>query len=240
MIYVMSDIHGQRRRFDSVLEQIRLRPEDTLYVLGDVIDRNPEGIGILRQLLAMPNVRLLAGNHERMMLESLYLPCSSDSLRERYLNRWYRNGGKVTHDRVMLLPEELRHELFARLDSLPLSEEVTVNGTRFLLVHAAPPKLFKARNTDGKYATERDFALWYRFSPTDSHPCGETVIFGHSKTSHFQPGEPLRVWYGSGLIGIDCGCSAPEWDDPAATEKCRLACLRLDDGKEFYSEEAKV
>ena len=49
MIYVMSDIHGQKRRFDSVMRQIGLRAEDTLYVLGDVIDRNPDGIGILEE-----------------------------------------------------------------------------------------------------------------------------------------------------------------------------------------------
>ena len=51
MIYVMSDIHGQKRRFDSVMKQINLQPEDTLYVLGDVIDRNPDGIKILRQII---------------------------------------------------------------------------------------------------------------------------------------------------------------------------------------------
>ena len=38
MIYVMSDIHGQKRRFDSVMKQINLQPDDTLYILGDVID----------------------------------------------------------------------------------------------------------------------------------------------------------------------------------------------------------
>lgn len=54
MIYVMSDIHGHRRRFDSVMKQINLQPEDTLYILGDVIDRNPDGIRILQQLRAMP------------------------------------------------------------------------------------------------------------------------------------------------------------------------------------------
>ena len=40
MIYVMSDILGHEGRFDSFLKQIDLQPEDTLYVLGDVIDRN--------------------------------------------------------------------------------------------------------------------------------------------------------------------------------------------------------
>ena len=39
MIYVLSDIHGQKRRFESIMKQINLQPEDTLYVLGDVIDR---------------------------------------------------------------------------------------------------------------------------------------------------------------------------------------------------------
>ena len=49
MIYVMSDIHGQARRFHSILDQIALKDEDTLYILGDVIDRNPDGIRILRE-----------------------------------------------------------------------------------------------------------------------------------------------------------------------------------------------
>ena len=48
MIYVLSDIHGQSRRFHSILSQIDLKDEDTLYILGDVIDRNPDGIRILR------------------------------------------------------------------------------------------------------------------------------------------------------------------------------------------------
>ena len=49
MIYVMSDIHGNSRRFNSIMKQINLQPEDTLYILGDVIDRYPDGIKILRQ-----------------------------------------------------------------------------------------------------------------------------------------------------------------------------------------------
>ena len=74
MIYVMSDIHGQKRRFDSVMKQINLQPEDTLYVLGDVIDRNPDGIKLLRQIMAMPDVKMLLGNHELMMMNALYYP----------------------------------------------------------------------------------------------------------------------------------------------------------------------
>lgn len=78
MIYVMSDIHGQKRRFDSVMKQINLQPEDTLYVLGDVIDRNLDGIKLLRQIMAMPNVKMLLGNHELMMMNALYYPPPED------------------------------------------------------------------------------------------------------------------------------------------------------------------
>ena len=54
MIYVMSDIHGNMRRFNSIMEQINLQPEDTLYILGDVIDRHPDGIRILRRIMDKP------------------------------------------------------------------------------------------------------------------------------------------------------------------------------------------
>ena len=74
MVYVMGDIHGNTRRFNSILQQIQLQPEDTLYVLGDVIDRHGDGVRILRQLMAMPNAKVLLGNHEYMMLQALQHP----------------------------------------------------------------------------------------------------------------------------------------------------------------------
>ena len=55
MIYVLSDIHGNMKRFDSIMEQINLKPEETLYVLGDVIDRYPDGIKILKSVCFRKN-----------------------------------------------------------------------------------------------------------------------------------------------------------------------------------------
>ena len=74
MIYVMSDIHGHEGRFDSILKQINLQPEDTLYILGDVIDRNPRGGQLLRRIMNQPNIKMLLGSHEHMMLDALYWP----------------------------------------------------------------------------------------------------------------------------------------------------------------------
>ena len=74
MIYVLSDIHGNEQRFNSVLKQINLQNEDILYILGDVIDRHPGGIRILRKIMSMPNAKMLLGNHEYMMLRALGHP----------------------------------------------------------------------------------------------------------------------------------------------------------------------
>ena len=71
MTYVLSDIHGNMANFKSILQQIDLQPEDTLYVLGDVVDRYPDGIRIIRMIMSMPNAKMLLGNHEYMMLKAL-------------------------------------------------------------------------------------------------------------------------------------------------------------------------
>ena len=59
----MSDIHGEREKFNSIMEKIKLKPEDKLYVLGDIIDRGKDGIGILLDLMEMDNATVLLGNH---------------------------------------------------------------------------------------------------------------------------------------------------------------------------------
>ena len=82
---------------------ISLQPEDTLYVLGDVVDRYPDGLRILRKLMAMPNVRMLLGNHEYMMLDALYYNEDYPADwwgQNKYIRLWYSNGGDVTHSYI--------------------------------------------------------------------------------------------------------------------------------------------
>ncbi len=64
MTYVISDIHGHYSRYQAMLKQIRFGNEDMLYVLGDMIDRGPDGVKVLLDLMARPNVTPILGNHE--------------------------------------------------------------------------------------------------------------------------------------------------------------------------------
>jgi len=240
MIYVTSDIHGNRRRFDSILSQVNLQNEDTLYILGDVIDRHPDGIKILRQIMKMPNVKMLLGNHEFMLLNALYFEQTDYGPawhNDRRLQLWYRNGGEVTHNYLKRIRKSLRQEIFRYLDSLPLSFEINVDGKRFVLVHAAPPELYQVLGSSGRYKSEREFAVWYRFNHGEECPVDGTLIFGHTTTGHYQYENPLSIWHGQGMIGIDCGSGYPDSPDPWTGIKGRLGCLRLNDMCEFYSEE---
>lgn len=236
MHYVLSDIHGNERRFRSVMGQICLQPEDTLYVLGDVIDRHPGGIRILRKLMKMPNVQMLLGNHEYMMLRALGRPYDKDEevnshTMERGLQLWYHNGGEVTHSHLKHIRKPLREEIICYLHSLPLNLDITVNQTAYKLVHGAPVELF---DPCSRYTDATMHAVWKRLDGSEDFNEGYTLIFGHTPTRHYQDSDPLAVWYGNNCIGIDCGSGYP--DIPTEGKQGRLACLRLEDGKVFYSE----
>lgn len=96
-VYAIGDIHGRRDLFDLLIRAIeddeRGRPdaETTIILLGDLVDRGPDSAGVIaaaRDLQARRDVRIIAGNHEEMFLQSLE---SVDTLRH-----FLRFGGKET------------------------------------------------------------------------------------------------------------------------------------------------
>lgn len=239
MVYVMSDIHGNRRRFDSVMKQINLTAEDTLYILGDVIDRHPDGISILEQIMRSPNIKMLPGNHEHMMLtaiDPLYSHYTALKFQQmEALRRWYRNGGMVTHEAIQKAGAQRREKICEFLRSLPLSYDVEVNGISYKLVHAFPAELYG--NYHYEYSDERTFAVWHRYRPGDIEPEDYILVFGHTPTEEYQSDNPLRIYRGRRVIGMDCGAGFDETTEKWLDMKGNLACLCLDDNKEYYSEE---
>ncbi len=235
MIYVMGDIHGNMRRFNSVMEQIQLKADDTLYVLGDVIDRYPDGLVILRKLMAMPNVKMILGNHEYMMLRAIGDPAQPRYMPTRDIRIWYNNGGDVTHRALKHLRIVTRQEIFAYLEALPLNIDISLNGKQYKLVHGGP--LEEYPRFIHEFEDERYYAVWKRWARYDWEPEDYTMIFGHTPTDNYQEGKKLQIWFGHNRIGMDCGSGYPMQIYPNFGHQGRLACLRLDDMQEFYSEE---
>jgi len=238
LIYVISDIHGNTRRFNSIMEQIKLQQEDTLYVLGDVVDRYSDGIKILRQIMKMPNAKMLLGNHEYMMLNAIDpVEEIDDWEQERAMRLWYRNGGYVTHNYLKHIRKDIRREVFDFLRALPINISIEVNGKKYLLVHGSPLENYSWIYRE--YETKEKFAVWERWQPTDGVPEDHTLIFGHTPTIHFQDNDPLEIVVYDNAIGIDCGAGFPVSQFKGETIG-RLACLRLDDMQVFYSTEEGV
>lgn len=213
MVYCMADIHGEIDRFKAMLSLIEFSSDDTLYILGDVIDRYPGGVEILKMIMDTPNMVMLLGNHEQMCLDTL-----GPSGLWTAKGLWLGNGGEDTyHELVDICSQEERDRIIRFLSELPDHLDIEVNGKNYHLVHAAP-------------ADDPRDRIWMRSDPdAPLYFEDRTVIVGHTPTNYmpgYQDG-PFSIWHGNGIINIDCGCGNK-------TEQRRLACLRLDDLKEFY------
>ena len=56
MNYVISDIHGMYTKYIEMMNLIDLQDTDTLYILGDIVDRGLQSMKILQDMMKRPNV----------------------------------------------------------------------------------------------------------------------------------------------------------------------------------------
>ena len=235
MIYATSDIHGYSLdSFLHLLEKAGFGDSDFLYVLGDVIDRNGDGgIAMLRWIMARPNVRLLMGNHEAMMLSCSFLfeevtEERAESLTGENLRcclQWMRNGSEPTIRSMKKLftenPKAAR-DLLSGLRGLKLYEAVSAGGKDFLLVHSGLGNFSPEKKLTVYTA---DVLLWTRPSPEDRYFPGVLTILGHTPVG-YRFGESGRMFRTDTWIDIDTGAAgggAP-------------MLLRLDDLHAFYAD----
>ena len=216
LVYCIADIHGEIERFHKMLELINFSDTDTLYILGDVIDRYPGGLEIISEVMDKPNIKMIVGNHEHMMLDVLG-PINMSLSK----GVWLSNGGDSTyHEWLYLTDVKVKAKILDYLSKLPDHLDIEVNGKQFHLVHAYP-------------GDDLDSRVWNRperGEKIDYH--GKMVILGHTPTLYFadheiKEPELLKIYWGSGFVGIDCGCGHHDG-------RKQLACLRLDDLAEFY------
>lgn len=220
MRYVISDLHGHYKLFKQMLETINYKPEDTLYILGDMIDRGEEPIELVQYIMKQPNMKVLLGNHENLMLNVL-----ADPEDEKALALWNRNGGEVTYEQYKGLSEREQEELSNFLLELPLFIELE----DYLLVHAGirvEEEGLTWKDVCDKQI-RRDF-IWMR-DEFIQHPTivDKKIIFGHTQTFRFD--KPGVIWFGEDKIGIDCGVYSQD-------EGGRLGCLNIDTFERFYLE----
>jgi len=229
-VYVTSDLHGYPfEKFQSLLKKANFSQADFLFILGDVIDRGTDGVKYLVSLLEQPNVQLLLGNHEEMMLSCQFLfdTITEDTINELdadkidLLSTWMANGAEPTLKSLRALSLDTVESIFEYLREAPLYETVLVGDKDFLLVHAGLGD-FCPEKSLSDYSSDR--LLWTRPNINDRYFQNVITVFGHTPTEFYGEEYKGRILKTGTWINIDTG--AANGGSPML--------LRLDDLTEFY------
>lgn len=193
--FAISDIHGCVRTFKRLCKhKLAIQPGDTLYLLGDYINRGPDSKGVIDYIFKLKqngvHIRALRGNHEDLFLKALY----SKHLRRNFL----LNGG----DRTM------RSFGAKNLEDIPqayieflLQLEYYFEVEDKILVHAGLnfklDDLFK----------DREAMLWIKQMELDRRKLGDRyVIHGHTPQSKLDIKRNVHKEPRPQLLNIDSGC----------------------------------
>lgn len=173
--FAATDLHGCLRTFRYLVEEkLRLQPADTLYLLGDYVNKGPDSCGVLDYLMQLQatgyQVHCLRGNHEKELLDTIHGTPNANHM-------W-----KLATEREMVLasfgvaqPADIPAPYVAWLAALPLELELP----DFVLVHAGynfalPPA--QMRHDEANMLYTKSFV----FDP--SRLAGKRLLHGHVPT----------------------------------------------------------
>ena len=227
MVYAVSDLHGCYDKYTKLLEPLNMTFYDSLYILGDIVDRGSDGMKILLDLIKRKNVFSCRGNHDhyaQILLRSFAIPNDgyfADGLEETF-RLWLSDGGSPTYEEFLKLDGSKQQRVLSYLKSLPLFEKLTVGGQKFFLAHTVPEKS-KMLNIDNCPISdfimgEPEYEKMY-FEDT-------LIVTGHTPSGFIDPEYTGQIWKGNNHIAIDCGAV---FGNP-------LGCICLDTMEEIYVE----
>jgi len=177
-IFIIGDIHGHLEKLSKLIEIIKPDAEEIVLV-GDLIDRGPNSIGVLEYAINN-NLTVIRGNHEEIMKEALLdeSKCSMDL--------WMDSGGKTTLNEYKnhkngnnLLIKHL--EYINKLPYYKIFRSYDDRQHRRLIVSHAPIcDLLKGHSPN---KLNQDLFLWNRKIPKIKTPFFN--VFGHNIVSEF-------------------------------------------------------
>lgn len=222
MIYVVSNIHGNHSKFKELLEKISFSDNDIMYVLGDIVDYGDETMEVVCDLSFRMNVYPVMGEHDAVaykmlagfddMVKNGKTP-DAEFIAE--MQAWSADGGDKTLASFRSLDEDMKEGVLDYLADMMPYEIAEVGDDKYLLVHAGIANFEKGKDLDDYdpedfYTEPLDMNKQY-FSHIN-------VVVGHVPTAS---GKIVR---NGKNIAIDCG----------VVNGGALACLCLDNGKEYY------
>lgn len=207
--YVVSDIHGCGITFTALLEKINLQKSDSLYILGDMINRGKHSKKVIKTILNLKNsgykVFCIRGNHEQFLIAEMNFNnrLQFKQISERLHLEWLLKKAN---------PLEIKEKYFNFFNSLPF---YIVCGN-YILSHAgfdfSTPKYL-----------ENFYAMLQIRNATDFTFITDNKIFIHGHTPIRLSEIENSIINKKQIINIDNGCVYNDID----LQKGNLFCLNL-------------
>ena len=226
MTYVVSNIHGEYELFKQLLRTINFKDSDIMYILGDIVDYGEGGIDLINDISMRLNVYPVVGEHDCTALRMLtgYLKMEGgeapDPTFVSEMTDWVKDGGAPTLSAFRELGADAREGVIDYLSDMALYDIAEVRGQEYILVHAGIRDFEPDIDLD---SLDLEDFISEPLDLTRKHYDDKIIIVGHNPTTEDNGGDG-KIFYGNGSIDIDCG----------AGRGGRLACLCLENRKEFY------
>ena len=197
--WAITDIHGCADTFNALLRRINFTLEDTLFLLGDYIDRGPRSKQVLDTILRLREeghtVECLLGNHDWVMLHALDEPDTDEAY--NWKNYF---GGKETLRSFGITSEQ---RMDARYVELLQSMDYYREYNNLLLVHAG----FNLDREDP--FADQEAMLWIRYGDRKVPQTwleDRIIVHGHTPHSQRHIRRQVNRRTKHPIIGIDNGC----------------------------------
>ena len=216
MTYVISNINGDYQKFKELMDNVLINDSDTLYILGDTVDFGDEPMELIEDISMRSNVYAVAGARDYLAARMLYGfdkmlkgGGTPDASYISEMTEWVANGGQTTLDGFRALDADAREGVLDYLTEMTLYEEANVKGKTYVLMSRG------IANYDADIDLE-DYEPEDFFSEDATAPKIEDaiVVVGGEVT------KSGKIERDGNVIRINCGV--------------KLACLCLENGKEFY------
>ena len=194
-LFAIGDIHGCSIALKALLAAINPQADDTIVVLGDVIDWGPDSRDCVQQLIDLSGrcqFVMVRGNHEEMLFAAL------ESQTE--LRGWLDFGGEET---LKSYPYQGGDEFIdaEHVRFLKANARNYYETDAFIFIHASyDPNKPMAEQSNTTLQWEPVQPAWMR-----PHYSGKTVIAGHTPQTD---GEILDLGF---LKVVDTDCSRGGW-----------------------------
>lgn len=214
VIYAISDIHGEYDKYIEMPKLIEFNDADTMYVIGDVVDRGPKPVKVLKDMMCRTNVFPIIGNHEFMaidILDELLVKVTSENFESHITTKtlsktieWQQNGGDITLEQIKLLPNEERESVLDYLKGFTTLEVVNVGKRIYVLAHAGFTSIDPAKDIND-YSAEDVAFIRPDYDRKVFKGKNTFVVSGH--TSTFYITGKSEIYHSSNNICIDCGAT---------------------------------